>query len=181
MSSGKKTMKKEFREASNKLELNLENEEHIKYLTQAFNNIFEQRSFNYYIYPNRFNLVDDYIKNTLNIIISNILNNPSINDDLGKDLTMDFIYSIIKLLSVNKLSDYQELPKAIRNIFMQIGSFYYFNPGKDETNKRNKLFWEFNNEYCSEFIKINELTDIKFKKGDRVDVLINSPSKGDIK
>ena len=97
-------MKKEFREASNKLELNLENEEHIKYLTQAFNNIFEQRSFNYYIYPNRFNLVDDYIKNTLNIIISNILNNPSINDDLGKDLTMDFIYSIIKLLSVNKLS-----------------------------------------------------------------------------
>ena len=173
-------MKKEFREASNKLELNLENEEHIKYLTQAFNNIFEQRSFNYYIYPNRFNLVDDYIKNTLNIIISNILNNPSINDDLGKDLTMDFIYSIIKLLSVNKLSDYQELPKAIRNIFMQIGSFYYFNPGKDETNKRDKLFWEFNNEYCSEFIKINELTDIKFKKGDRVDVLINSPSKGDI-
>ena len=76
MSSGKRTMQNEFREASKALELNysldINNEDvkkDIKYLTEAFNNIYQDKSFNYYIYPNRLNLVDNYIKNTLNIII----------------------------------------------------------------------------------------------------------------
>ena len=182
MSSGKRTMQNEFREASKALELNysldINNEDvkkDIKYLTEAFNNIYQDKSFNYYIYPNRLNLVDNYIKNTLNIIIENILNKPAIKDYSGNDLTMKFIYSIIKLLSINELNNnYPELSKAIRNIFLKIKNFYYFNPGKDGINKRNILFWEFNNKYCSEFIIKNKKTDIYFKEGDRVDVLVKN-------
>ena len=134
MSSGKRTMQNEFREASKALELNysldINNEDvkkDIKYLTEAFNNIYQDKSFNYYIYPNRLNLVDNYIKNTLNIIIENILNKPAIKDYSGNDLTMKFIYSIIKLLSIKELNNYPELSKAIRNIFLKIKNIYYIN------------------------------------------------------
>ena len=74
--SGKRTMKREFQEASLRLtssnsfeRITQDTIENIKYLIYAFNSIYEEKTFNMYIYINKLNLVDNYFKETLNKII----------------------------------------------------------------------------------------------------------------
>jgi len=182
--SGKRTMKREFQDASLRLtssnsfeRITQDTIENIKYLIYAFNSIYEEKTFNMYIYINKLNLVDNYFKETLNKIISNILDKSPILDEKRKDLTMNFIYSIITLMSVYEFKRYPELSKTVRYIFYNYESYYYFNPKKNKKVENNITFWQFNNEYCSKFIQYPEPI---FEVGDEVDVLIETSNKEEI-
>ena len=182
--SGKRTMQKEFQEASLRLtssnsfeRITQDTIENIKYLTNSFYKIFDVKTFNSYIYINNLNLVDIYFKDTLNKIISNILDKSSILDEQNNDLTKDFIYSIILLISIDEFKRYPEIAKTIRNIFFNYENYNYFNPKKNKKRENNITFWQFNNVYCSQFIQYPEPI---FKVGDKVDVLIETSNKEEI-
>ena len=182
--SGKRTMQKEFQEASLRLtssnsfeRITQDTIENIKYLTNSFYKIFDVKTFNSYIYINNLNLVDIYFKDTLNKIISNILDKSSILDEQNNDLTKDFIYSIILLISIDGFKRYPEIAKTIRNIFFNYENYNYFNPKKNKKRENNITFWQFNNVYCSQFIQYPEPI---FKVGDKVDVLIETSNKEEI-
>ena len=127
-------MQKEFQEASLRLtssnsfeRITQDTIENIKYLTNSFYKIFDVKTFNSYIYINNLNLVDIYFKDTLNKIISNILDKSSILDEQSNDLTKDFIYSIILLISIDEFKRYPEIAKTVRNIFFNYENYNYYN------------------------------------------------------
>ena len=140
----------------------------IIFLIESLKNIFEQKSFTSYLDFSKVDVVNNFFRNVLNKIITNILSFPNIKDEKGNDLSLNFIYFLIKLLFIYDSNPYFEIPKTIRNIFIKEKENYlYYNP------KNNKTFWEFNNEYCSDFIK-NVNTDIIFMEGDKIEVLIEN-------
>ena len=142
----------------------------IEFLIESLGNIFTQKSFTQYLDFHKIDVVNNFFRNVLNKIITNILSFPYIKDEKGNDLSLNLFYSIIKILFIYDSNPYLEIPKTIRNIFTKEKENPYFNP------KNNKSFWEFNNEYCSDFIK-NINTDIIFKEGDKIEVLVENFNK----
>ena len=168
-------MKKEFEEISLKLsskssflKITKEIKDKIDYLIIAFNVIAAENSFNDYFESNQENQIKKFFKNILPSIISNVLELPSINDETGRDIIIDFLISIIRFLSKDQLNKYPEILNLISNIFINEKKYKYF-------TKDVKKFWQFNNEFCNEF-KNNQLPYI-FKKGDKVDVLVENSNE----
>ena len=149
-------------------ELTPEKIKDIEFLTESLNKIFTQKSFTQYLDFHKIDVVNNFFRNVLNKIITNILFFPYIKDEKGNDISLNFFYSIIRILFIYDSNPYFEIPKTIRNIFTKDKEYYtYFNP------KNNKTFWEFNHEYCSDFIK-NINTGIIINEGDKIEVLVEN-------
>ena len=175
-------MIKEFKKASYVLSIskNFDNitEDIIKYITSitsSFEIIFENKLLSSYFDNNENNSVENYLKNVLTKIVSNVLSHPSIKNEKGDDLTVNFLLSVVKLLSIYEMNPFPELAKIIMKIFEveKEKSIYYY----PKDNSKN--FLEFIKKY---YPYINKNIKQKFKVGDRVDVLFedNNSEENDI-
>ena len=103
-----------------------------------------------------------------------MLSQSYIEDEKVNDSIINFLYSVVKLLSIYDLNEYSELANIIREIFLsEKRNFQYFHP---KSGNRNKMFWEFNNEHYIDSIKFREPVYI-YKEGDKVDVLVEDDNK----
>ena len=140
----------------------------IEFLTEAFQIIFEKKSFILYFYVEQ--KVNNYFKNVLNQIILNALKQQINNENLIELMT-NFFTSVIKLLFIYEINPYLQYIKVIRKIFSAYKDNYsYYSKINDIT------FWQFNKKNCSEFIKNIEQKP-EFKPGDKVEVLIENYNK----
>ena len=167
--------KNKFKVISNKLARNISNNDikDIEFLIGVFNNMINNKYISIY-FNNEKDNIDNYLKNVLKKIILNMLSQSYIEDEKVNDSILNFLYSVVKLLSIYDLNEYSELANIIREIFLsEKRNFQYFHP---KNGNINKMFWEFNNEYYTDSIKFREPVYI-YKEGDKVDVLVEDDNK----
>ena len=112
-------MKNNFRISSSSLmkknsfkNINEEIRKYIENLTEAFQIIYSEKSFMLFFYIEQKDYINNFIKNVLNQIILNALQEEIYNENII-ELMSNFFYSIIKLLLINESNSYPELPKIV--------------------------------------------------------------------
>ena len=124
--------KNKFKVISNKLARNISNNDikDIEFLIGVFNNMINNKYISIY-FNNEKDNIDNYLKNVLKKIILNMLSQSYIEDEKVNDSILNFLYSVVKLLSIYDLNEYSELANIIREIFLsEKRNFQYFHPKK---------------------------------------------------
>ena len=129
------------------------------------------------------NLLQYFMNNFMNEIISSILKQSVVYNENGDDIALDLLYHIYKLfLKYHKNKKYAPLFERIREIInteYHIPSFFDSQNEpraqimKNDNPKKRYNFFNFNHEFCSDYIDKSKESENMFKAGDKVDILIN--------
>ena len=117
-------------------------------------------------------------------VITNILYQPIVYGNDGDDIALNLLYSIYKLfLKFHKNITYSPLFERIRDILnLENSSYRFFSSGdalsktnlKIDNPKKRKNCFDYNHEFCSEFMDESKIEQNIFKEGDKVDVSIQN-------
>ena len=136
-------------------------------------------------FNNNDSLLKFFMTGFLKNIISNILSQNMINGDNGDDIAVDLIYHIYKLfLKFHKETKYTELFETIREMIQPENSLQNFFKNyteqrigintKIENVKRKFNSYNFNQKFCKEYIDKTKEPQNIYKRGDKVDILIQN-------
>ena len=128
-----------------------------------------------------------FMNNFMNEVISSILKQSVVYNENGDDIALDLLYHIYKLfLKYHQNKKYAPLFEKIREIInteYHIPSFFDSQNEpraqimKNDNPKKRYNFFNFNHEFCSDYIDKSKESENMFKVGDKVDILINHDGK----
>ena len=128
-------------------------------------------------------LLQYFMTNFMNEVISSILKQSVVYNENGDDIALDLLYHIYKLfLKYHQNKKYAPLFEKIREIInteYHIPSFFDSQDDprtqimKNDNPKKRYNFFNFNHEFCSDYIDKAKESENMFKEGDKVDILIN--------
>ena len=125
-------------------------------------------------------LLQYFMNDFMNEVISNILNQPIVYGDNGDDIALDLLYNIYRLfLKFHKNKKYSPLFEKIRQILKEKQGQNFFSSLNDFKNqikidnpKKKYNYFKFNHQFCSEFMDKTKENENMLKEGDNIDLLI---------
>ena len=127
-------------------------------------------------------LLEYFMNNFLSEVITNILIQPVVYGENGDDIALELLYHIYKLfLKYHQNKKYSSLFARIRDIInVDKSNSHFFAPANEIRNQQTKIdnpkkrynFYNFNHEFCSEFIDKTKEKENTLKVGDNIDLLI---------
>ena len=134
------------------------------------------------VFNNDEKLLQYFMNDFMKEVINNIIIQPIVYGDDGDDIALELLFNLYKLfLKYHQNKKYSPLFEHLRDIVnTEKSSSHFFMPPNDTKNlnqkkenpKRKFNFYNFNHQFCSDYIdKIKENENI-LKEGDNIDVLI---------
>ena len=159
--------------------------EEMKELTNILKEINSKSSIEEY-FNNSEKEIKYFTNEFIDSIIQNILIQSYVIGKDGDDIALDLLFQIYKLFSTFHKKDYPVLFESIRKIFKNKNCISYFFPQNkinkpeiESNNKKRNTFSQFNQDFCSDFLKSK--SEEIFKVGDKVDILVDyNDSRTDI-
>ena len=134
------------------------------------------------VFNNDEKLLQYFMNDFMKEVINNIIIQPIVYGDNGDDIALNLLFNLYKLfLKYHQNKKYSPLFERLRDIVnTEKSSSHFFMPPNDNKNQMQKIenpkrklnYYNFNHQFCSDYIDKTKENDNILKEGDNIDVLI---------
>ena len=122
-------------------------------------------------------------------VIINILYQPIVYGKNGDDIALTLLFNIYRLfIKFHQNTKYSPLFDRIREIVnLESGNYHFFSTANELNNqslridnpKKRYIYFDYDVQFCLDFMDKTKLEEMIFKEGDNVDILIQHKKNGD--